>query len=79
MDGATVEACKEMIRVIGFVLGTRDTCFKFKPNPDDKNWELVVYYDSDWAENFENCISMTGFIIYLLRVLFVGGQWDKKG
>jgi hypothetical protein len=37
-----------------------------KANIDDKNWDLVVYIDSDWAEDVENRISVTGFNIYLL-------------
>jgi hypothetical protein len=50
MDDVNIAAYMEMIRVIRFVLDTRDTCFKFKPNLDDENWELVVYSDSDWPE-----------------------------
>jgi hypothetical protein len=38
MDGASIIAYKEMIRVIRFVLDTRDTCLKLKPNFDDENW-----------------------------------------
>jgi hypothetical protein len=65
MDGASIAAYKEMIRVISFVLDTRDTCLKLKPNLDDENWDLVVYSDTDWAGDVENRISVTGFIIYL--------------
>jgi hypothetical protein len=43
LDGARIAVYKEMIRVIRFVLDTRDTCLKLEPNLDDKNWDLVVY------------------------------------
>jgi hypothetical protein len=65
-----------MIRVIRFVLDTRDTCLKLKRNLDDENWDLVIYSDGDWAEDIEDRISMTGFIIYLLGVPIC---WKSKG
>jgi hypothetical protein len=36
MDGASIAAYKEIIRMIGFALDTRDTCLKLKPNLDDE-------------------------------------------
>jgi hypothetical protein len=42
MDGASIAAYKEIIRVIRvirFVLDTRDTCLKMKFNIDDENWD----------------------------------------
>jgi hypothetical protein len=47
MDVTSIEAYKEMIRVIRFLLLTRDTCLKLKPYLDNENWGLVVYSDSD--------------------------------
>jgi hypothetical protein len=47
-----------------------------KPNLDDKNWDLVVNSDSDWARDVKNCISLTRFIIYLLGVPIC---WRSKG
>jgi hypothetical protein len=44
-----MQSYKEMISVIRFVLDTRDTCLKLKPNLDDENWNLVLYSDSYWA------------------------------
>jgi hypothetical protein len=76
MDGASIEAYKEMIRVIRFVLDTRDTCLKLKPNLDGENWDLVIYSDSDWATDIENQIIVTGFIIFLLGVPIC---WRSKG
>jgi hypothetical protein len=63
MDGASIAVYKEVIRVIRFVLDTRDTCLKLKPNLGDENWNLVVYSESDWVGDVENRISLTGFII----------------
>jgi hypothetical protein len=76
MDGASIAAYKEMLRVISFVLDTRDTCLKLKTNLDDENWDLVFFRDSDWAGDVENRISVTGFIIYLLGILLC---WRSKG
>jgi hypothetical protein len=44
MDGASIAAYKDMIRVIRFVSDTRDTCLKLNPNLDDEywDWDLVV-------------------------------------
>jgi hypothetical protein len=62
IDGANVVAYKEMIRVIKFVLDTRITCLRLKPNLDDENWDLMVYSDSEWARDVENRISATTFL-----------------
>jgi hypothetical protein len=79
MDDASIEGYKEMIRVITFLLETSDTCLKLNLNLDDKNWDLVVYSDNYWAGEVENRISVTGFIIFLLRSQFVGGQRLRRG
>jgi hypothetical protein len=59
IDGANVAAYKNMIKMMRFVLDTKDTCLKLKPNSDDENLDLDVYSDSDWAEDVENHISVT--------------------
>jgi hypothetical protein len=79
MDGASVAVYKEMVRVIRSMLDTRDTCLKLKPNLIDKNWDLVVYSDSDWARDVENYISVNGFIISFLRVPICWRSKGKKG
>jgi hypothetical protein len=63
IDGASIEAYKETIRVIRFLLDASDTCLKFEPNLDDENWILVVCSDSDWVGDVENRIIVTRFII----------------
>jgi hypothetical protein len=42
MDGASIAAYKEMIRVIRFESDARNTCLKLNPNLNDENWDLVV-------------------------------------
>jgi hypothetical protein len=76
MVGASIAAYKEIIRVIKFLLDTRNFCLKLKLNLDNENWDLVVYNDSDWAADVENQIIVTGFIIYLLGVPI---YWSSKG
>jgi hypothetical protein len=65
MDVATLAAYKEMLRVIRFVLDTKLLYLKADPKKDEKDWNLMVYSCSDWAGDTENCISITGFNIYL--------------
>ena len=69
MDRATYGTYKEMLRVIKFVLDTKNFCLKIQPNFDSKNsWKLKVFSDSDWAGDPETRISVTGFIVYLQNV-----------
>jgi hypothetical protein len=79
MDGARIEAYKEMIRAIIFVLDTKDSCLRLKPNLDDENRDWVVYSDSDWIRDTENRISVTGFIIYLLGAAIHRRSKGQKG
>ena len=76
MDGANLAACKEMLRVIKFVLDTKLFCLKLNPIHESEEWDLVCYSDSDWAGDPENRISVTGFIIYLLGAPIC---WRSKG
>jgi hypothetical protein len=66
MDGANLAAYKEMLRVVKFVLDTRDYCLKLNPICENEGWDLVFYSNSNWAGNPETRISVTDFIIYLL-------------
>jgi hypothetical protein len=79
MDDARVVSYKEIIRVIRFVLDTRDTCLSFKPNLGDENCELVVYSDIYRAGDVENRISVIGFIIYWLGVPIYWRSRGQKG
>ena len=65
MDGASMGSYMELLRVIKFVLDTKNFCLKIRPKIEDSNWNLKVFCDSDWAGDTETRISVTGFIIYL--------------
>ena len=68
MDGATMGTYLEMLRVVKFVLDTRNFCLKIHPKFDGNKWNLKVFCDSDWAGDPETRISVTGFIVYLQNV-----------
>ena len=67
MTGANAAAYEELLRVIKFVLDTRDYGLKLAPKWEDPMlWELKIYSDSDWAGDKDNRKSVTGFIVFLL-------------
>ena len=67
MTGANAAAFKELMRVIKFVLDTREYGLKLAPKWEDAMlWELRIYSDSDWAGDKDNRKSITGFIVFLL-------------
>lgn len=68
VDGATMGTYTEMLRVIKFVLDTKNFCLKIHPKNDGTKWNLKVFCDSDWAGDPETRISVTGFIVYLQNV-----------
>jgi hypothetical protein len=47
MDGANLAAYKEMLRVVKFVLDTKDYCLKLNPICENEEWGLVLYSDGD--------------------------------
>ena len=55
----------ELLRVIKFVLDTKNYCLKISPKFNSSSLNLKVFCDSDWAGDPETRISVTGFIIYL--------------
>jgi hypothetical protein len=78
MDSATEGAFKEMLRVIQFVLATRDFGLYLNPTPLEKmddGWDLVMYSDSDWAGDLDNRKSITGFILFVMGCPVV---WKSK-
>ena len=76
IDGANLAAYKEMLRTIKFVLNTKDYCLKMNHIYEYEEWDLVYYSDSDWAGDPETRISITGFVIYLLRAPIC---WRSRG
>jgi hypothetical protein len=77
MDKATEATYKEMIRVVKFVLDTRNFGLFLRPTSIDQDgsWNLTVYSDSNWAGDLENRWSISGFIIFLLGCPIV---WKSK-
>jgi hypothetical protein len=68
MDKATIGTYLEMLRVVKFVIDTKNICLQIRPEFKGKNWSLRVFCDSDWARDSETRISVTGFILYLINV-----------
>jgi hypothetical protein len=64
MDAASHAAYKEMLRVMKFVVDTKQYCLKMRPIEEGKDWDLVSYCNSNWAGDAETRKSVTGFIIY---------------
>jgi hypothetical protein len=66
----------EMLCMIMFVIDTKDHGLKIEPKIEDEmNWNLKIFCVSDWAEDPETRISITGFIAYLLAVTIC---WRSK-
>jgi hypothetical protein len=64
MDGPSMGAYLEILRVIKFVLDTENFRLKIRRKFENKNWNSNNFYDSDWAGDPETRISVTGFIIH---------------
>ena len=76
LDGATHSAYKEMLRVMKFVIATREWGLKFNPTFDNKGeWSLTMYTDSDYAGDKETRISVTGYILFFMGVPII---WKSK-
>ena len=57
MDGASTE----ILRIMQFVLDTQSYCLKMQPKDEGKEWDLVPYYNNDWAGGDEKRLSVTAF------------------
>ena len=78
LDGPSMAAYKEFLRVVKHTIDTKQLALKIKPikPKDDGSWTIVVYCDSDYAGDRETRVSIAGFIIYLLGVPI---SWKSKG
>ena len=78
LDGTSPAAYKELMRVLKFVLDTRNMSLKIQPNKQDSltEWDIVAFSDSDYAGDSETRISIAGFILYLMGVPI---SWKSKG
>jgi hypothetical protein len=62
-DEATMGIYLEMLGVFKFVIDTKSFCLKIFPESKIKNWSLNIFYDSDWAGDYQKRVSITGFIV----------------
>ena len=76
MDGATRGSYREMLRVVKFVLETKNKGLRIEPKRKIDEWDLITLSDSDYAGDQENRISVSGFILYLMGVAI---SWRSKG
>jgi hypothetical protein len=68
MNKATMGTYLDMLRVIKFVVDTKNFGLRVQHKSKLKNWSLCVFCDSNWARDSETRISVTGFIVYLMNV-----------
>ena len=68
MDGASKLQFREMLRVIKFVLDTKDLSLKMVPTLHEGIWHLEAFSDSDFANDKETRISVYGYVIYFCGV-----------
>jgi hypothetical protein len=76
MGCATKCQLKEMIRVIKYVLKTRELGLKVNPIYKTTKWFLKALSDSDFANDADTRISVYGFIVYFMGVPV---SWKSKG
>jgi hypothetical protein len=80
MDPATLKAYNELLRVIKFVIDTKNFGLNVQPRLDNNHgWDLKFFCDSHWAGDPETRVSVTGFIIYLLSVPLFWCSKSQKG
>ena len=75
LDGPNEAAYKEMLRVIKFVMDTKDRGLKIAPTMVELEWSLIVFSDSDWAGDKDGRKSVGGYMIFLNGVLIA---WRSK-
>ena len=64
-----------MLRVVKYVMDTKDRGLKIAPTGEELEWELIVFSDSDWAGDKDNRRSVGGYMIFLNGVLIA---WRSK-
>jgi len=77
LDSPSPAAYREMLRVIKFVIDTKNLAIKVAPTYlVNDEWTVVAFSDSDFGGDKETRISVAGFIIYLMGVPI---SWKSKG
>ena len=64
MDGASKLQFREMLRVIKFILDTKDLGLKIILTLHNGIWKLEAFSDSDFTNDKETRISVYGYVIY---------------
>ena len=75
LDGTSAAAYKELMRILKYVIDTKELALKLEPRKTSK-WDLVAFSDSDYAGDAETRISVAGFILYLCGAPI---SWRSKG
>ena len=69
LDSPTPASFKEMLRVIKYVLDTKEYGLRVHPTvAKDECWELVCFCDSDYAGDPDSRRSVTGYVLYVKGV-----------
>ncbi|MEM9079013.1 MAG: reverse transcriptase domain-containing protein, partial [Bacteroidota bacterium] len=68
MDGASMFQMKELLRVICYVLDTKELGLKMEPKVVDGIWKLTALSDSDFASDKETRLSVYGYVVYFCGV-----------
>ena len=70
------KAWKEMLRVMTYVMDTKNYALVMKPRGKLEEWILLAFSDSDWAADRETRKSITGYVLFLCGVPIC---WKSKG
>jgi hypothetical protein len=64
LDGTSTAAYKELIRVLKYVMDTKNLSLRIQPKKQDgtSQWNMLAFRDSDFAGNSKTRISIAGFI-----------------
>jgi hypothetical protein len=67
MDGAAVHHYKNLLRVIKFVISTKNKCLVMHGNTTcgKFSWNIQAFSDSDYAGDKDTRLSVSGFVIYI--------------
>ena len=57
-----------MLRVIKYVLDTKDLGLKIEPTLENGHWTVEAYSDSDWAGDPDNRQSVGSYIVFVNSV-----------
>jgi hypothetical protein len=78
LDGTSPAAYKEVMRVLKYVMDTKNLSLRIQPKKQDRTsqWNMVAFSDSNFAGNSKTRISIAGFILFLMGVPI---SWRSKG